>query len=460
MINILTDSLYHFMRNKDFICKQELFKWSLKADKNEYSLIKKDLDKTVSKKLMDSEVIAIISPSNYKLLYDIKELNVKKIYAPEFYEKKKTMKVDFKKIEIEFEKFLKRSYLSYLNYENLQNLGLNRVEQFIIIMNFALFNHYKNLDNMTLQEGTYEVIKIEKTKDIILSSKRISFIKCLRLMNAKYNMSFEEASKFLLQQYSHLKISDVFSEEGFIPLQKIELDGFNQALFDILKNEYKAEEFKLTLKIKNKTKVIFIKKLIGENKNVSNYYGLQENYYSEGNTLEFNQRKYNIELIYDVLKKILPLKDFLLTIKSMIKLEKLKEENGFLFVDSELVTKLNINYNKDWISPLIWNSIYEHQDYDFFNILDEIESTQIEFECPVCKNKNYETTPTKFFCKSYDCGFSFYRNSLKHLNVKAINASKFKEAMIHKKIFIKNNDGKNYTAFLKNRKGFYFLSLN
>lgn len=456
MLNIITDSLYHYSKNKDFICRQELFKWSLKSNKNEYSLVKKELDKKVINKIKDSELIGIISPSNYKLLYDLKDLNVKKLYAPEFYDKKIILQVDYKKVEKSFERLLKRSYLSYLNYEKLQNLGLNRVEQFIILSNLALFEKYKNIDNINLQEGTYEIVKVEKIKDTKLKSHKISFLKCIRMMNKKYNLSFEEASKLLLQEYSYLKISDVFSEEGFVPLQKIELKDFNKVLFDILKNEYEIEEFKVTLKVNKKEKSVIIRKMLNYNEDISNYYGLQKEDYFIGKYILVNKSEENIEFLYEFVKKIIPFKDFILTLKALIKLNKLKEDGVFLTVED--TKALNLKYNREWISPNTWERIYEHQDFDFFNILDEIDTNENEFKCPSCEGKYYETTPTKFFCKNRDCGFIFYRNSLKFLDIKAVNAAKFKEGIIHKKVFVKNKDGRNFLVHLKNRKNFYFFS--
>src|SRR5574344_951253 len=144
MLTHITDSLYHHSHNPDFFCSQELCKWTLISNKNDYNLVKKEIRKMDFK----DDVIAIVSPSNYKLLFDLKEFNVKRFYRPEFYEKRETFEVDYKKIDKLFENFLKRSYISYLNYEKLQNLGLNRIEQFVICLAFILFKGYSNSDNL------------------------------------------------------------------------------------------------------------------------------------------------------------------------------------------------------------------------------------------------------------------------------------------------------------------------
>ena len=117
----------------------------------------------------------------------IKEFNVKRFYRPEFYERRETFEVDYRKIDKLFENFLKRSYISYLNYEKLQNLGLNRIEQFVICLAFILFKGYSNSDNLIIDNKVYKIEKIEKIRTVKIKNKQIDFLKCLENRINRFN---------------------------------------------------------------------------------------------------------------------------------------------------------------------------------------------------------------------------------------------------------------------------------
>lgn len=450
MLTHITDSLYHYSHNPDFFCSQELCKWTLVPDKNDYNLVKKEIRKMDFK---NDDIIAIVSPSNYKLLFDLKEFNVKKFYRPEFYEKREQFEVDYRKIDKLFENFLKRSYISFLNYEKLQNLGLNRVEQFVICLAFILLKGYVNSDNLIIENKELKIESIKKIRTIKIKSANINFIKCLRLLSLNYGMSFDEATSFLFKEYSFMRISDVFNEDGFIPLKKIELKGFNSILYKILKEEIEVEEYI----VESNGKKYLIKKMINKNQDFINYYGFQNKDLVVGDSF-IPEKTFNIEFIFELIHHIMPLKDFILTLKSLIKLERIVEEKSFLSIKEDLIPFFNIKYNKEWINVKNWEKIYKQEDFTFNNILEEIDSSYLDFVCPCCGSKTLSVSPARFFCK-IDCGFSFYRYSLKVVGINSISKEKMLEALHFKKIFIKNKSGKNFVANLKNRKGFHFLSL-
>lgn len=450
MLTHITDSLYHHSHNPDFFCSQELCKWTLVSNKNDYNLVKKEIRKMDFK---NDDIIAIVSPSNYKLLFDLKEFNVKRFYRPEFYERRETFEVDYRKIDKLFENFLKRSYISYLNYEKLQNLGLNRIEQFVICLAFILFKGYSNSDNLIIDNKVYKIEKIEKIRTVKIKNKQINFLKCLRLLHLNYGMSFDEATSFLFQEYSYLRISDVFNEEGFVPLKKIELKGFNSILYKLIKEEIEVEE----ILVHSNGKKFLVKKMINPNQDFINYYGFQSKDYKVGDVF-VPENKFNVDFIFELIKHIMPLKDFVLTLKSLIKLDRIKERGCFLSINEDIIHFFNIKYNKEWINIKNWEKIYLQQDFTFNNILNEIDCSDLEFVCPCCGEKKLSISPARFFCK-IDCGFSFYRYSLRVVGINSISKEKMIEALHFKKIFVKNKSGKNFVANLKNRKSFHFLSL-
>jgi hypothetical protein len=459
MYTYITDSLFFYQKNKDFIYKNELYKWTLKYSYNELKLHKKIIDVKIEKKL-EEEIIGIVSPSNYKLLFELKELNLKKIYFPELFEKRLNIKINYKEIDLLFEKYLKRSYLSFLNYEKLQRLGLNRVEQYLIILNVVGFLNYKNIDNILLNKN-YKIKDIKKEEETIIPTGRISLLKAIRMISLKYNYSFDEASKLLLQLYGKMNISDPFNEEGFSLLKKIEEHTDLNILFmNILKTKHKIIKKTLFLEDdKGGKKEIIIKKLINYNKDISNYFGFQEDEYFLEKYLVPNKQLFNVEFIYDNLKDIIPLRDFVLTIKSLLKLDKLKCVNNYLYVANEDIKILKIKSNYEWISKQKWKEIYDLKTFSFNNILEEINIDHVDYQCPCCGYNDYIVSPMRFFCRNRNCKFVFDRLTLKVVEVKPILEEKMKEAFIHKKVFIRNKNGKNFIAYLRNKDNYYYLSL-
>lgn len=459
MYTYITDSLFFYQKNKDFIYKNELYKWTLKYSYNELKLHKKIIDIKVEKKL-EEEIIGIVSPSNYKLLFELKELNLKKIYFPELFEKRLNIKINYKEIDNLFEKYLKRSYLSFLNYEKLQRLGLNRIEQYLIILNIVGFLNYKNTDNILLNKN-YKIKNIKQENEIIIPNGRISLLKAIRMISLKYNYTFDEASKLLLQLYGKMNISDPFKEEGFSLLRKIkEYPDLNILFINILKKEQAIIRKTLLLEDDNGSKKeIIINKLIEKDKDITNYFGFQEEEYFLEKYLVPNKQLFNIEIIYENLKDIIPLKDFVLTIKSLLKLDKIKCINNFLYVLNEEIKPLKIKSNYEWISKQKWKEIYELKTFSFNNILEEINIDSIDYKCPCCGYDDYIVSPMRFFCKNRNCKFIFDRLTLKIVEVKPILEEKMKEAFIHKKVFIRNKNGKNFIAYLRNKDNYYYLSL-
>lgn len=459
MYTYITDSLYFYKKNKDFLYKNELYKWTLKYSNKELKLHKKIIDNKIDKKL-EEEIIGIVSPSNYKLLFELKELNLKKIYYPEIFEKRLNIKINYKDIDILFEKFLKRSYLSFLNYEKLQRLGLNRVEQYIILLNIVGFSGYKNIDNILLNKN-YKIKDIKTEEIIVKPSGKISTLKAIRMISLKYNYSFDEASKLLFQLYGKLNISDPFQEEGFVLLKKIEEHNDLNILFlNILKNEFKIKKQILLLEDeKGINKEIIINHLIDFNKDLNNYFGFQEEEYFLEKYLIPNQELFNIEFIYENLKEIIPLRDFILTIKSLIKLDKVKIIKNYLYMLNEDIKPLKIKHNYEWISKKKWKEIYELKTFSFNNILEEINIDSIDYSCPCCGYNDYIISPMRFFCKNRNCKFVFDRLTLKIVEVKPILEEKMKESLIHKKVFVRNKYGKNFVVYLRNKDNYFYLSL-
>lgn len=462
MFCFITDSTYIYNKNKDFLFKTDLFKWTIHPKQNTLGLDKLPIDKKIMDRLNFEEIIGVISPSNYRMLFDLKEVNYKKIYFPESYEKGKPAIINMGHIDILFEKFLKRSYISFLNYEKLQNLGLNRIEQYIILLNTLLFKKFKSFDNLLVSDR-FKIISFEKVSTISYKNNRIDLFKFLRLLCFKYDLSFDEASKYIIYLYSKLIISDPFMEEGFVLMKKIEDEEFkalNNILINILKKEIFVDVYKLTVEDnKGIKKEYTVNKLIEFNEDYNSYFGCQKEDYYTDTYIYPEENNNNIDFILSNLIGILPIRDILLTLKSLIKLGKIKNNKMFFFIEEKYGNSLRLKHNIEWVTKNAWEKIYLDHSYSFNNILDEISSENLSFICPCCGANSFRFSPMKFFCVSYSCGFSFDRISLKEFNFKPILENKMLESLIHKKVFLRNKFGRNYIVYLKNRGKYHFLSL-
>lgn len=372
MYCFITNSMYIHNNNKDFLFKTELFKWTIKPNKNTIGLDKTPIDKKIIDKIKYEEIIGIISPSNYRLLFELKEINYKKLYFPETYEIGKSVNIDIRTIDFLFEKYLKRSYISFLNYEKLQNLGLNRIEQYLILLNFSLLKKFKNFDNLLIYEKL-KIISFQKKETKSYKEKKIDLFKFLRFLSFKYDMSFDEATKYVIYLYTNLYITDPFFEEGFVFLKKIndlEKKSINDLFVKLLKKEIFFDVFHLeTQNIKGNKKEFIINKLIEEDENLIYYFGFQKEEYITDTFIFPENEINNIDYLLSNLKEIIPIRDIFLTLKSLLKLGKVKNNKMFFFIEDKYNSLLRLKHNIEWISKKNWEHIYLEHSYSFNNIL-------------------------------------------------------------------------------------------
>ena len=416
MITHITDSIAIHRKNRDFFFCKDLFFWHFKGSGENFGVQKK-LRKQIS---FGEEIIGICTSSNYRLQYELKNIGCTKIYYPEFYEKRKLFKIS---PEVEFDKYLKRSYLSLLNYDSLKHLGLNRIEQFLVCLTF-LGVQKKFSDNIYLK-GFFEEIE---SKIVEYEYKKFKIINVLAFLESK-GMPFSDAFRFLLSQAGSMNISDPFLS-SFALLSKIE---HGKELLSCLRGKYKETK----CKIGDKYTVL---------KTFDSPYHLEQlKEYKKGDWIEPDEVRWakRLELAWDVLKDIMPLKDFLMTVDSLKEMGRLDE--NLYYVGENLFPKDNVN----WISKKTWAQIYKEQSYSFNDIIDLIRVSKNSFECPLCGNNSFRSTPISFYCK---CGFSFKRKSF---NI-SISQDKMIEALKFKKLFLKTKTS-SIKVELKNKGRSYFL---
>jgi hypothetical protein len=452
MISYLTDSFYYKNKHKDFIFKNSLYTWRVKILKNTVNIQKNNLPIKI-RSIEHNQVIAIISKSNYRLLYDSKFLNIKNYYLPEEYNNKIKYIPDNKEIDRLHFNYIKRSYLSYLNYEKLYNLGLSRIEQFLIILAINGLKNFKIKDNLMIDKN-YKIEEILEEKTIYLQEDKIQLIPFLYALQKKYNFNFQDLSKFILKLYEQLVITDPFDEDGFVFIKDCsdypEISMFGKKLI--------SQKIEIVFKkLKTNTKTIIIKNA-KEDDFFMDYYSLQKNTYTVKEIISTKEDFLQINILWTSLKGIIPLKDFILTLKYLLKLDIIQEDKTF-FIKEKIKENLNLVKNKAWLNKKIWLNIYSYQDFDFTNLLNEIVTKDISFVCPICNNEEFTTSPLNFMCKNRVCPFIFNRKTLKVVEVQSVSKEKMIEALSFKKIYIKNKNGQNFQVNLRNKKNLFFLSL-
>jgi len=148
----LTDSIYIKKQYPDFMFASNIFFWKLSEDSNGYIEL---TSKKIVKENIESPLVGIVSPTNYRLIYDILSIDKNaEFYKPEDFRFGKRKKIKFNKETIykEFDKYIKRSYLSYLNYENLRRIGLKRIEQYVLMLGVLSFRNTLIYDNLLVKK--------------------------------------------------------------------------------------------------------------------------------------------------------------------------------------------------------------------------------------------------------------------------------------------------------------------
>jgi len=459
MTNFITDSIKVRKKYTDFIFTNELYRWTLKENSEGY--IDTARRYIAKKKLFSEKIKGIVSPTNYKLIYDILQVDKNaKFYKPEDFAfgKRVELNIDKNKINQLFENSLKRSYLSFLNYDHLRNIGLKRVEQYILMLSTVSLGNSFISDNLFHKEDI-SIDKITTLKIIKVNTKKVKLLNFIYVLNKKYNYSFDDISSFLFKAYSELKITDPFNESGFIFLEEEDSDIY-ETYKEIVNKEIEVQVKELTYKTKKGQDKKIIIRQSKASEEINNYYMLQSEEYFEQKQLVCNLEYPNIMLLEPILSHIMPLKDLVLTLKILLKLGKIQSNRMVLSIEEELKKKLKPKQNAAWLNKSIWKEIYENKDYLFSNTIDPITTEYIEFSCPVCGDGRYKPTPQKIFCGYRGCRFKFNRINLKSFGIPKISVDQTLEALANKSLMIKKSDGKNLVLFLNNKEDYYYLYID
>lgn len=406
---IITDNPnLHDKNNPDSLLLYQVFDWRINVKQfdfdnledlnieDEFELKKRFKKSLYRKKIeLNSIIIAIVAPSNYKLLYDliyIKNKYNKKIvfYTWDSWLKHKESKINEAYIKKLFNEYIQRGYLTKLIYTELEYFNLQRVEQFLILTAISIGSKYIK----TNKDGYLE-------HDFFTEELNINSI----------------MKKILLKNQSVHKTVD-------------------KLIYHSRKNDINDPFFR---------KILFI----NDNKNsLKKYYSSIDNSLikiSDNNYL--NENPVNIFSITLMLSGILTLTDILKTIRFLEKNDLIKSdgENGILTLKE--FYDFNFLEYKDYINFEKWNSLYHTKTYSYGDFFPPIRIQSLTYKCPFCGSSEFKVSPKHFYCTDITC--KLYVNRLINPGgvVKQVSELEFIRLINHGSTIIKNKIG-GYNRFM------------
>lgn len=406
-----------------------------------------------------------VSNSNYLLqkdLIDLKE-EEKNVDIKIFNEKKEIIIYSKKEIEQIMKKtrsYLLRNYLNFINYKKLNSIGLERIEQYLILLysNYLTFFNYQGLLLSNKKDYILNLTN-NKTKHsgiLGLKANKISTIEfILFVSNVKNKSPFFVIDALYKEYFFNLHITNPFSNN-----------------FQILEKDFIFySEYNLLLNLSTKIEDLIYEGVLNENKKIK-YCLLEEKNQLDNNEIIAIQEYFNL-LIVDknnsnnqinidssklVKKNIyslyflfsynyyyIPFEDFMTSLYSLLKLEYIiftKQGNIYpnpkikkYFLFNENLTYLSLKDILDKFKQFTEDKeVFELPSFPLINILSP------SFICPICKNKQYYLTHDFLTCKDKDCDFYFNRNNLKKQGTNKVLLKDIIKGLVFGNIFIENSN--------------------
>lgn len=352
---------------------------------------------------LNDTIIAIIAPSNYKLIYDllyIKETFNKNIvfYSWDNWSKRKKLKINEKQIKKNFNEYLQRGFFTKLIYKELSFFNLQRVEQLVFILGVNSINKILKCGNLGFS--------INKTQNEL---ENIDTIGTLRLLISS-GYTLRKAIDKLIYHSRKNDITDPFLNE-FVFLNE------NNSLF----------------------------KKIKDNLNSNVYFGLNDS----------NEKTCNCSFssLIELTNGFLPLTDILKTLRFLEKNDLINTDfsnKGFLKSDIDFsIEDLKIYFN--YLSSKKWNEAYKTNSFAFGSLFPKIEIVELKYSCPLCGSTELKSSPKHFFCSDINC--SLYVNRIINPGgiKKQVTENEFIRLINHGSALIKNKIG-GYNRFLLEKK--------
>ena len=386
----ITDNpeIHKTLSGESFLIYQ-LYDWrvTIEVTDTQSGLIERDIKRRAKRRAVldaikkNDTVIAIVAPSNYKLIYDLmftkknfgKDL---KLYSWEGWESRTPLPFlnHWDEVSKEFDNYLKRGYLSLKLFHELAFYNFTRIEQFFIVLKIAFLNSQ-------IQTGATIGCPPEyKAKLPSLSyfsdysafaesnKNEIDLLGIIRVLTFSYR-SFSRVIDKLTYHARRGDITDPFSG-NFVFLNT------KNSLFKIYK-DYKNSN----LYLGKETSPKFLKK-----------------------------HKAGVTFVINELCKIIPLCDVLKSLRHLALSNVLGiDESGIGF---DIFTELSLSDLEQYeafYNEKIWLQTYKSLDYSFVRLFPNIQAILPMFRCPLCSANHFVMFPRYFSCQNPTCSFYFPR---------------------------------------------------
>lgn len=371
----------------------QLYDWRIKIEvtDTQSGLIERDIKRRAKRRDVinaikkNDTIIAIIAPSNYKLIYDLiftkknfgKEL---KFYSWDSWGSRTTIPLlsssSSELIEKEFDNYLKRGYLSLKLFHELAFYNFTRIEQFFIVLKIAFLNSQIQTGATLGCPFEYEaklpsipyLTKIASKKNEQSECNKVNLLGIIRVLTFLYR-SFSRVVDKLTYHARRGDITDPF-------LGDFSFLNTKNSLFKIFKEHEKSD-----LYFGKESSPKFLKK------------------HKAGTTFVINE-----------LCKIIPLCDVLKSIRHLDLSNILKiDESGVGFNIFTELSLSDLEQYEAFYNNKVWEQAYKSLDYSFVRLFPNIQAILPIFRCPLCSANHFITFPRYFSCDNAVCSFYFPR---------------------------------------------------
>lgn len=353
---------------------------------------------------LNESIIAIVAPSNYKLIYDllyIKETFNKQItfYSWDSWLSRKKLKINEKLIKSNFNEYLQRGYLTKLTFKELSFFNLQRIEQLVFILGVNSIN------------------------------------KILKCGNLGFNQQNNEPE--IENKYNTIGVLRILISNGY-SLRK----AIDKLIYHSRKNDI-TDPFLYNFEFLNETNSLF--KKVKEKLDTNIYLGINENN-EKTNPCSFTT-------LIDLTKDFLPLTDILKTLRFLEKNDLIHTDfstKGFLRSDIDFsIEDLKLYFN--YLSAKNWKEAYKTKSFSFGSLFPKIEIIELKYSCPLCGSSELKASPKHFFCSDVNC--SLYVNRIINPGgvKKQITENEFIRLINHGSALVRNKIG-GYNRFLLEKK--------
>ena len=384
----ITDNpeIHKTLGGESFLAYQ-LYDWRvlIEVTDAQTGLIERDVKRRAKRRAVlnairnNDTVIAIVAPSNYKLIYDLmftkknfgKEL---KLYSWDGWACRTPLPFldSWEAISKEFENYLRRGYLSLKLFQELAYYNFTRIEQFFIVLKIAFLNSQiqtgASIGCPIKYEAMLPHLSYAPKSFILGGEEKVSLLGMIRVLSFLYK-SFSRVIDKLTYHARRNDITDPFSGD-FIFLND------KNSLFKIYQ-EHKNSDLYLGNEISSK----FLKK-----------------------------NKAGITFVISELCKIIPLCDVLKSLRylSLSNALALNEEGVGFDIFTELSAS-DLQRYEAFYDEKVWQSAYKSFDYSFIRMFPNIGAILPMFRCPLCSVNHFVTFPRYFSCTNPTCSFRFPR---------------------------------------------------